>query len=119
MATGGGEAPPLSAQALMEALQAKVRDDLGGETDQAIMSVQATLLELLTQAQAAIAQLPRRPGPVPAGAASVPEAAGVPAAGQASGLAVVNGGAGSVVAGLRGNFEPVENGKHMHLVGPY
>jgi hypothetical protein len=119
MATGGGEAPPLSAQALMEALQAKVRDDLGAETDDALKSVQALLLELLMQAQAAIAQLPRRPGPVPTGTEPVPEVAGVPAAGQASGQPVVEGSAGSVVAGLRGNFEPVEHGKHMHKVGPY
>ena len=119
MATGGGEALPLSTQALMEALQAQVRVDLGGETDQALMSVQATLLELLIQAQAAIAQLPRRSGPVPTDAEPVSEAAGAPAAGQASGQSVAKGGAGAVVAGLRGNFEPVENGKHMQQVGPY
>jgi hypothetical protein len=119
MATGGGEALPVSALALMAALQAKVRDDLGAETDQALKSVQATLLELLTQAQAAIAQLPRCPGPVPTGTAPAPEAAGVPAAGSACGQAVVEGSAGSVVAGLRGNFEPVEHGKHMPKVGPY
>ena len=123
MATGGGEAPPLSAQALVEALQAKVRDDLGAGTDEALKSVLAPVLDLLMQAQAAIAQLPRRPGPAPVGpgisqTGPVPEAAGVPAAGQASGQPV-EGGAGSVVAGLRGNFEPVEHGKHMQKVGPY
>ena len=119
MATGGGDTLPLSTQALMEALQAKVRVDLGGETDQALMSVQATLLDLLVQAQAAIAQLPRRPGPVPTDAEPVSEAAGAPAAGQASGQSVAKGSAGAVVAGLRGNFEPVEHGKHMQQVGPY
>ena len=119
MATGGGDTLPLSTQALMEALQAKVRVDLGGETDQALMSVQATLLDLLVQAQAAIAQLPRRPGPVPTGAEPVSEAAGAPAAGQASGQSVGKGSAGAGVAVLRGNFEPVEHGKHMQQVAPY
>ena len=123
MATGGGEAPLLSAHALVEALQAKVREDLGAGTDEALKSVLAPVLDLLMQAQAAIAQLPRRPGPAPVGpgisqTGPVPEAAGVPAAGQASGQPV-EGGAGSVVASLRGNFEPVEHGKHMHKVGPY
>ena len=111
MATGGGEAQPVSALSLMAALQAKVRDDLGVESDQALKSVQATLLELLSQAHAAIAQLPRCPGPAPTGTAPVPEAAGSQAVGEGS--------AGSVVAGLRGNFEPVEHGKHMQKAGPY
>ena len=111
MATGGGEAQPVSALSLMAALQAKVRDDLGVESDPALKSVQATLLELLSQAHAAIAQLPRCPGPAPTGTAPVPEAAGSQAVGEGS--------AGSVVAGLRGNFEPVEHGKHMQKAGPY
>ncbi len=80
--TGG--APQLSTQALVEALQAQVSGDLGAGTDDAIKSVLGPVLDMLKQAQAAIALLSTRAAPesvagTPAGAE--PEAGSEAAAG--------------------------------------
>jgi len=95
MEPGTGVAPQLSTQALVEALQAQVLGDLEAGADDAIKSVLGPVLDMLKQAQAAIALLSQRsvPEPVVVAAAGAEPAAGPEAA------------AGARVAHLRDTFE--------------
>jgi hypothetical protein len=105
MEPGTGGAPQLSAQALVEALQAQVLGDLEAGADDAIKSVLGPVLDMLKQAQAAIASLSQRsvPGPVVVAVAEAEPAAGSEAV------------VGARVAHLRDTFERPGWGKDKLL----
>ena len=95
MAPETGAAPQLSTQELVEALQIQVRGNLEAGADEAVKAVLGPFLDMLKQAQAAIALLSAQTAAVPAGVA----AAGSEAAAGPEAVAV------SRVAHLRGTFE--------------
>jgi hypothetical protein len=95
MVPGTGAAPQLSTQELVEALQTQVRGNLEAGADEAVKAVLGPFLDMLKQAQAAIALLSVQSasGPVGVVAAGSVAAAGPEAV------------AGARVAHLRGTFE--------------
>jgi hypothetical protein len=124
MAFSPGTAPQPSTQELVAALQAQVRGNLEAGADDAVKAVLGPLLDMLQQAQAAIASLSALAVATPTGAVgagfAAPAAAGAGA--SATGAAGIEPTAGSTavpeatdgtrVAQLRETFErPVSFGK--------
>jgi hypothetical protein len=115
MAPETSTAPQLSTQELVEALQTQVRGNLEAGADEAVKAVLGPFLDMLKQAQAAIASLSAQAGAVPAGGAAAGSAAGSEAAAGAEVVATSLAGseaaagpaaaAASRVAHLRGTFE--------------